>query len=481
MHSTLHDSLVHNLARARAAISPSTGRTMFDPDVISLCSGEGLCRPHPAVIARSALALFDTRDSTLDNYRFLQRHVPLERLVMDFMQDLGLTGPHAAEVMFTNGVTRVLEAFILCHTAAGSVSFISCNYYHPLPKLFELLRRKVMLVPEDESVGGGRISAASLETAIEDARAIYGRNVQLGALLLFNPGYTGEVYDEETLSGIAATLCAHELPVLEDAIFAGLEFDACSHRLAACMPDDHVAITATGGSKVFGMANVRVAWAVGTSAAIEPMSEFTVCTNPGNFWVSLEGMRGALASRASFLPPCIAELKRRAGLVAELCEEVNVASRQFDVSLQLRPVRSPLAGHSVLLDAERVGRRLLPATELAGGYTLATRLLQDAGVAFSPAGSHGHPQRNFLRVCHASVGAEATYAESACAEQQALGELLMDLATGRVQSARERVAEIELQPFLPPVEGWSKGRSLLAEAFSERFIPWISGCLRARH
>lgn len=475
MQAVLHDSLILNLARARRVISPAQGRSMFDADVLSLCSGEGLCRPHPAAVARATIALFETHRSSLDNYRYLRRHEALEELIRGLAAETGLPATHAGDVLVGHGVTRLLEAFIVAHTEPGSVSFLSCNHYHPLPKLFDLLQRRVILVPEAGTPGSGCIDAASLQAAIDTAHAVYGRNLRLGALLLFNPGYTGEVYAADVLQGLAAVLARHRFPVLEDAIFAGTEYTQRSARIASFLPPGHRAVTVSGVSKLFGMANARVGWALGDAAAIAPMSEFSLSTNPANFWVALEAARGALAARASYLPACARELATRAALVGELCEHLN---RRAGERL-LEPQRPAGAGHSVLLDAGGLTRRL--DLELrSGGFDLSHVLLQTCGVAFSPAGSHGHPHGDSLRVCHASVGADATYEESCDAERIAIAPVLRLLAEGDHTGAARAADAIELQPWQAPVRGWRRGRAMLEEAFEARLLPWLMCSSRPR-
>jgi hypothetical protein len=198
------------------------------------------------------------------------------------------------------------------------------------------------------------------------------------------------------------------------------------------------------------------------------MAEFTLATNPSNAWVGLEATSGALASRATFVPACTAELMRRASLVQTLCEALN----QRLGEVLLRPVRSAEAGHSLLLDAAGLVRRL-GVSASRGGFDACHEILQGCGVAFSPAGSHGHPREDYLRVCHASVGAEFTYEESGKVERTVLAPLLECLAEGQHDEALSLAIRVERERFVAPLDGWQQGRQVIEQAFIGRLLPWL--------
>jgi aspartate/methionine/tyrosine aminotransferase len=78
------------------------------------------------------------------------------------------------------------------------------------------------------------------------------------AVVLFSPTQSGAVYTPAELASLAETIRAHGLLALEDTVFRFTEFPgvAPSPFLASFDPGGHI-VTVGGGSKAYGLANIR--------------------------------------------------------------------------------------------------------------------------------------------------------------------------------------------------------------------------------
>jgi aspartate aminotransferase len=388
------------LARCRAALAGldgsgvRTGPSMFDPDVISFAHGEGVRRPHPAVVAAGVHAVLDSRAGALEDYQFLRRWRPLEDRVAAYFADGGVDGLTPDDLCIDSGTSRLFCAFLHAVTSPGDTVLAGRAYYHLLIAWCELAGVALECVPTtvDDDF---KLTAAAVEDWLRGHPRARPR-----AVVLFNPSQTGAVYTASELAELAGVLAAHGIAALEDTVFRFTEYPGVAPApfLASSGPGGSV-VTVGGGSKAYGLANIRIGWACGPPDLMGAMRAHAYAAGVTVPHVAQAMAAAALAAPAGYLRRNSAECAARARAVAAFAGATP--------GIRVRHV--PRAGHSILLDLDAYkGARTPGGTRLVDSVDLVRHLLDVGGVAVSPGLSSGFDDLT-VRLCFGCVGARHTY------------------------------------------------------------------------
>jgi len=473
---------IGNFRRGRDAISgldehgQITTAGWFDPDVISLAHGEGIRRPHPTVVAAGVTAVLDSTKNSLDNYLYLRQNQDFESALVELFAKQGIPEDIASNLGIDSGVTRLFFGFFHAVAEPGDVFLTAQSYYQGINMWCDMAKVQLESV-ETSADRDHKLTRDTLE-AWYDRYVTTGRVKAPRGVILFNPSYTGALYDAEELRELSAFIEEHDLVVLEDAIFYRTEFPGNeSVRLASLPGMAERVVTVDGGSKAYGLANTRIGWACGPAAIMERINYHTMVTSMTITSQAKAMALAAINAPSAYLEANALECSARAALVADLVDAVNtdVASALgFSPRMPfLRVAHQPKSGHSMLINGNGMRGLTLPGGSAIDDSTDVTRyFLRTEKVCFSPAISNGFTDCT-LRVSFGCLGSEHTWAHSRAAETQAAAIALLqhaDPSVGRADLAqRLQAAGITSAAISDGVgETFAEGRSLIREAFENR-------------
>jgi aspartate aminotransferase len=453
-------ALIHRLEAARRVLAgqDADGRrahpSMLDRDVISFAHGDGTRRPHHTVIEAGVRALLDTQDSSLDDYRFLQRHVELEREIAREFERRGVPAEVASNVVVDCGTTSLFVSFLHAHSQPGDVFLVPRSYYHPMPSWCELFDVDLELVVTQRR-NDYRLTPEDVE---EWVRAHPRASARTRGLFLLNPNQSGALYPPEELAQLGRMIAERDWLLVEDNVFAGTEFPGENpvRPCVAVMPEiaEH-AVTLMGASKTFNLANLRVGWACGPDRLVAPMERFRLTALGNVSWLVQAMAAAAMRAPGHYLLRNAAECASRAYLIERLVHASNEALDSLLEGPAFEVEHFPQSGHGILLSADRLvaGLGLDPAP--SGSIALARWLLSEARVAVSPGYSLGFDGTE-VRLAFGSTGLRESHAfvheREAAAAAAALG--------WKPGNAGEEDARL----FEP-------GRRLIERALLERIVP----------
>ncbi|NMI62398.1 pyridoxal phosphate-dependent aminotransferase [Streptomyces sp. RLB3-17] len=492
---------INSFIRARDAISAADdqegGGGWMNPDVISLAHGEGVRRPHHSVVAAGVRALLDTTESSLDNYLYLRRFPAFEEELTATFRAAGIPDDAASNLCIDSGNTRLFLAFFHAVGDPGDVFLVPQGYYQAV-NMWADISSVYLETVETRRSNDYKFTRGDLEE-------FYRRRVDTGevrrpkGLILFSPSYTGAVYEESELAEIAEFVEQRDLVVLEDAIFRGTEFTGRSSAHLAGMPKmSQRVVTINGGSKAYGLANIRIGWGCGPQYLIERMNYYTMATSITVPHIAKAMALAALRAPAEYLEGNIAECAARAELVARLLDEINenVASALGFTPAEplLTVAHDPKAAHSVLVSGNGMAGLLTPdGREITDSTDVTRHFLNTARVCLSPGVSNGFTDCT-VRIAFGCLGWEHTYAYPKHAEIVAgAGALLTAFDPGLSDRAvAERLHAAGIDPQWSSLDqlnpGFQGGREELTEAIQRRLGPAVVRLaldnqqeLRARH
>lgn len=472
--------------------------TMFDADVISFAHGEGVRRPPASVVAAGVRALLDTERASLENYLFLQRSAAFDAAAARAFERIGVPSAVAGNLVLDAGSTRLLLGVLHLLARPGGIVLTAPGYYHPLSAWCALHGLRLVCLPAAR--------ARSYKVTAADLSDWWQRHVVAGAtppprlLMLFNPSICGAVYDAGELADIAGFLRRTDMVAVEDAIFAETEFAGTPGPRLAAMPGMHDRVlTVTGGSKLHGLANIRIAWACGPKPLIDRLDAHVVTTSatlPQVARLMALAALEAIETDPGYAAANRAECAWRSARIATLAERVSAdlaAAYELPNGPAVTVDFPPAAGHAMLLSFEGLRGLVTPrGAVLEDSVDLVRFFLEEARVAFSPGLSIGWAGCR-VRCTYACVGTPATFPASEASEAAAVLRALADWWGDRpgLGDAAAPLAQTlngladRLPP--PPQSDFASGRQAIEEAFLNRVLPALhrlcaaNGLPRRRH
>ena len=479
---------IRRFNRARNAIEglDEDGRRIgpgwSDPTVISLAHGEGVRRPHPSVVAAGVRALIDVDESSLDNYLYLSSFDALDEAIRRDFEAEGIPAEYARNVVVESGNSRLFMGFFNAVLEPGDVVLVPRTYYQAVNMWADLARvdlRVVATRAEDDF----KLTPATLdEWLAANAEAA----PRLKALIVFNPGYTGCLYDAADMAALAGWVAEHDVAVLEDSIFTQTEFvgERLVHLSSVPGMGDRV-VTVDGGSKAYGLANIRIGWGCGGQAIIERMRHHVTATSICVPHLAKAMALAAIEGPTGYLRANIREATERLELVRGLLQEVNdevetalghrLATPFFSIA------HEPRAGHSVMVTAAGLaGLRTLNGAVLRDSVDVTRYFLSEERVCFAPGLSNGFDDCT-VRISFGCLGSEGTWLDHRPQEEwevlrAVLGEFHPGLEPADLQRAtsavrREVAARSEDEPGTDlSTAGFAAGREQLRDALGGRVL-----------
>jgi aspartate aminotransferase len=486
-HSSSHSAIV-SFTRARDAISGADAGPegvaggWMNPEVISLAHGEGVRRPHNTVVAAGVRALLDTRESSLDNYLYLKPFPALEEELTRHFIAAGIPEEAASSLCIDSGNTRLFFGFFYAVGNPGDVFMVPRGYYQAVNMWADIA--SVFL----ETVETRRSN--SYKFTREDLERFYRDRVDTGeirppkGLILFNPSYTGAVYSVAELAEIASFIEERDLVVLEDAIFRETEFPGYASTYLASIPGmDRRVVAVNGGSKAYGLANIRIGWACGPKFIVDRMRYFTMATSITVPHIAKAMALAALRAPVAYLEGNTRECMTRVRLVSDLFDEINCLVEQ---ALGFRPAaplleiaHQPRAAHSVLVSCDGMaGLATQGGRRITNSIDITRHFLLDCKVCLSPGFSNGFTDCT-VRIAFGCLGWEHTYAypkhdELVASAAALLGEVYPDEDN---DALTHRTAMMGIDPSWTAADdlnpGFEGGREELREAIGRRLGPSV--------
>jgi len=447
-----------------------------DPSVISLAHGEGVRRPHPSVVAAGIRALIDVDESSLDNYLYLRPFNRLDEAIACEFESEGIPTEYAGNVVVESGNSRLFMGFFNAVLEPGDVVLVPRTYYQAVNMWADLARIDLRIVPTC-AADDFKLTPETLDEWVATNQPVAAR---VRALVVFNPGYTGSLYTETEMTRLAAWVEEHDVAVLEDSIFTQTEFpgERIVHLASVPGMGDRV-VTVDGGSKAYGLANIRIGWGCGASSIVERMRHHVTATSICIPHLAKAMALAALKGPTDYLRANVLEAMERLELVRGLLDDVNrevedvlghpLAMPFFSVA------HEPRAGHSVMVAADGIAGLLTPEGAVLRDSVDVTRyFLREERVCLSPGLSNGFDDCT-VRISFGSLGSEGTWRDQRPQEEtEALRAVLTEFRPTATAAGLDAVlVDCGLDPA-PGAEssaaGFGTGRDLLRDAIGNRMM-----------
>lgn len=433
--------------------------------IVSFACGNGMGRPHPHVLATATKSMLHGDGRSFEDYHTFEDNDRLLDLIREEFTTRGVRDSIAKNICIDAGTTSLFCSYL--HTNKDEISLVLAprGYYHEIPVWCERFEAPFAMIPTT-SDNSYKISPHHLESEIKtkiNTASKIGRVV----IILANPTLMGAIYSEAELDDLANAMSEYRIDVIYDIVYADTEFDHRSHSVCAFARNNDLAnktVTLRSPSKAYNLANIRVGWACGPEDVIRRMNLYRELTMGSVPFLMQALAKGALEAPADFLEAYRLECRGRVSLVKSLLERINRGLFQrFGVPFNdtLRVALEPLAGHSILLSAERLKGLYTPeGTQIDTSLDLTSFFLRHARVRISPGYSIGFDGLEF-RLAFGSVGHRHTYKEVAEMERTYVMHVLQR-EHGEVNTER-----------LIPVEGFRRGREIIEQVFMDRIFPCI--------
>lgn len=475
---------IQRLNRARKVLSglDDEGRLnhphQFNNNVISFADGEGMRRPYPHVVASGVNALLETEVTSLEKYFFLTRFKELDEKIKNMFIKEGISDEIASNICISTGTSHLFNAFFNSLNLEKNIILTAPGYYHSLANWSEL-NNGVLETVQTLQTNKYKLTKEELYNWVQENKKTP------TVLVLFNPTYTGVFYNEEELKGIADFVHEFDLKVIEDSLFMYTKFDDETeiHHLASCQNIKNNVITVHGGSKTYGLANMRIGWACGGSELIDKMNFYVGATQVDAPHVSKVMALKALDGPDSYINANKKELKKRVDLIENLIEDINTTLKlefkEFLPSKLLEIPCIPEAGHSILISFNNLlGLRTEFGFTLTDSIDITKYFLLKSNVALSPGLSMGFDDGT-MRISYGCVGLKHSYESSS--EMENL--LILKEAFKKNKLAQEfpyilneinKKEDTLLKDYTKKQEeAFELGRRIIKEGISQRLKPAI--------
>jgi len=295
-----------------------------------------------------------------------------EAIAKKLEEDNGIDVDPQTEVTVTSGSQEAMLIAALGFLNSGDEALILDPYYPACSEDTLLAEAKPVTVPLDEE-GNYQIEIEALERKITERTKM---------IWMCNPSNpTGHVFSKQDLEIIAEVARRHKLIVFADEIYEKIVYNGAKHVSIGSLPrmEDRT-ITLNGFSKAYAMTGWRIGYVAAgekLSATLRKLHYYAVlCPNA----ISQKAAVAALAGPQDCVREMVREYSRRRGLVLD----------ELDKTGSLFYAR-PGGAFYVFPNFTSYEK---------SDETLATRLLEEAGVVTAPGSGFGKAGEGHLRISY---------------------------------------------------------------------------------
>ena len=204
---------------------------------------------------------------------------PARKAVMQYCQQIGISGVDIDDVYIGNGVSELVVMAMQGLLNNGDEVLIPAPDFPLWSAAVNLCGGKPVHYLCDEGAGW--------QPDLDDIRARITQNTK--ALVVINPNNpTGAVYEKATLLGLLEIAREFDLVVLADEIYDKILYDDATYIPLASLADDLLILTLSGLSKSYRVAGFRTGWLVVSGAklrasdyieGLEILASMRLCSN----------------------------------------------------------------------------------------------------------------------------------------------------------------------------------------------------------
>jgi aspartate/methionine/tyrosine aminotransferase len=334
-------------------------------DIVHLEVGEPDFEP-PAVATEAAI---DSLSAGNVNYTHARGKESLRRAISDYYdREYGVDVP-IDRILVTPGSSPALLMVMLDVVDPGGEVVLTDPYYAPYPNFVRQAEGHTVTVPLSPDNG--------FQPKLQEFEAKMGPDTR--GLLINSPANpTGAVMDADAIEGLVDLASRTDTHLISDEIYHGLDFDADAHSVLEYTDD---AFVLDGVSKRYGMTGWRLGWIITPPAETAAMNRlvqnFLICA-PNHVQDAAE----AAIRKGDNLETIRSTYRTRRDLLLDAVTELGL-----DMGY------TPAGAYYLLLDVSS-----LPGDS----FTVADRLLEEAGVALTPGPDFGSLSEHTLRASFAT-------------------------------------------------------------------------------
>lgn len=309
------------------------------------------------------------RDPTTHGYPAFRGVPAYFEAIAGFMQSrFGVTIDSAAQVIALSGAKEGLAQLSMAICGPGDLVLVPEIYYPVYARAAWLAGAEVRWVPMRAEDG-----------FVVDMDAIDDEDARRARFLVVNypNNPTGARVERAFYDEAVAFACRHELLLISDLAYSELTFGGKPAPSALeCDPDHEVTIEFHSCSKTFGMAGLRVGFAVGNREAIEALAAYRTNIGYGTPTGVQHAAAYALNHRQELVPRTVQEYRHRRDVMAAAFAAAGWQITIPDAAMYL----------------------WLPVPEGVDDWTWVQTLIDLDGIVVTPGVAFGHGGLGFFRI-----------------------------------------------------------------------------------
>lgn len=309
------------------------------------------------------------RDPTTHGYPAFRGAPAYFEAIAEFMQSrFDVTIDSAEQVIALSGAKEGLAQLAMAICEPGDLVLIPEIYYPVYARAAWLAGAEVRWVPMRPEDG-----------FVIDFNAIDEEDARRARLIIVNypNNPTGARVERAFYENAVAFARRHEVLLISDLAYSELTFGGTPAPSALeCDPDHDVTIEFHSCSKTFGMAGLRVGFAVGNREAVEALAAYRTNIGYGTPTGVQHAAAYALNNRATLVPATVQEYRRR--------RDAMVAA------FAAAGWRIPIPTAAMYL--------WLPVPEGVDDWTWVKTLIDEDGIVVTPGVAFGHGGSGFFRI-----------------------------------------------------------------------------------
>ncbi len=367
-----------------------------DVDVISLCNGEGIRRPPLATnIALVASAVGSSKDS-FEKYSYLLRHNRLEDAIKKYTDH-----PHDLPIAIDMGSTRIFNNIFEYVLPKKSNIFIEVGFYHSFIGWAQAAQVNLCVTGESFQ----HTTKTSLKS-LEAGKTKYGVPE---AVVIINPTYSGELYNQKELRDIADWCRENNSLLIEDAVFQGTEYDGVTAKILDVCDSIENVISVNSVSKSLGLSNLRLGWVMGCENIVKSLSYYSDLATVSIPFLIANIASEALLEHQDYKEFCREQNSLRVNFLTKLIQSENLRLINrlggSDDWLAIKTV--PESGQNMFIHFPALEAKF-GTLKLVDSADLCEAIVNKSGVMLSPSLSSGYTDST-CRISFSGVSVNSGY------------------------------------------------------------------------